>query len=159
MALEHRSEVVDKETSCSHVWDLGRHESSIGYRCVHCEDFLRVDDLRAFESELSPEIAEDELTEFICGIEAGAVVLHPSQSPADVREGPVEYRASNGWTLTVFKDRSRWDYLARIDADDGRVVTFTTMARSIRSYRPSRRVAIERYSFDGPAIVRQRQAV
>jgi len=158
MAPEHLPPRADKTTSCSHVWDLGSKQSRIGYRCMRCCDFLQVADLRAFESELTPEIAEAELTAFIRKIESGEVRLNPSQRPTEVREGPVEYCASNGWALIVFKDRSRWDYLARIDADDGRVVTFMTMPRSIRSYRPSRRVAVERYAFDGPTVVRQRRA-
>ncbi|MEM9491040.1 MAG: hypothetical protein AAGC55_17960 [Myxococcota bacterium] len=103
--------------------------------------------MRSFQQELTPEIDEMELLRFISAIEDGRISLYPLRLPAEIHTGPVAYRASNGWTAVVYNDGDTWDYFERIESDDDRLVTFTTMPAAVQRYRPERTVAITRYEF------------
>ncbi|MCG8416718.1 MAG: hypothetical protein MJE77_02090 [Proteobacteria bacterium] len=107
--------------------------------------------MRAFQGTLTPEISETELSAFIRDIENGNVVLNALRKPCQVDMGCVEYQASNGWTVRVFKDRNEWDYFDRFESNDGRMVTLTTMPDAIQSYRPDPSVAAKCYEFGAHA--------
>ena len=148
MSYEHQVESNLREIACFHVWDLDQDNmATIGYRCARCCVFQKVEDVRAFQSTLTPEIPEVDLWSFVRDIEAGRVTLAPVREPSDVQMGRVEYRASNGWTVVVFNDCNSWDYFDRFESHDGRVVTLTTMPEAIQSYRPDIDVAVMRYQF------------
>ena len=158
MAKQHLAESTTHAVSCFHVWEVARSKSNtIGYRCARCRIFREVDDIRSFQDELTPEITERELSDFIREVESGRVVLRSVRKPSQVYIGRVEYYASNGWRVVVFNDRDNWDYFDRFETPDGRIVTLATMPETIQSYRPDWSVVVERYEFaDAPRFQRIR---
>jgi hypothetical protein len=69
-------------------------------------------------------ITVDELQAFLDAIETHAIDLVADVDPQDVYAGDVVYRASNGWTLTIFNDANEYDYVDRVTSADGRETQF-----------------------------------
>jgi hypothetical protein len=88
---------------------------------------------------------------FLDAIERGEVVLAPAVSPQHVFAGNVQYRASNGWSITVFNDANEWDYIDGIEATGGRMVDFGELEDMprVRTYEPTREAAWKRYRIPG----------
>ena len=96
-------------------------------------------------------LSEQEIWQFLRGIEAGTVTLVPHAEPQAVYAGNVVYRASNGWDIWVFNDCNEWDYIEAIDTADGRSIGFDGLdaISSLADYRPSEEVAWSRYRIPG----------
>jgi hypothetical protein len=95
--------------------------------------------------------------DFIMDIEAGRVTLTRLEPVQTL----VRYRASNGFTITVFDDAGNWDYVERVEDADGNslfdwdtdVHPYTweeesSLATRISNYEASDAVARERYFWD-----------
>lgn len=96
-------------------------------------------------------LSEQDIWQFLCGIETGAITLVPHAEPQAVYTGNVVYRASNGWEIWVFNDCNAWDYIETIDTADGRSIGFAGLDTlpSLADYRPAEEVAWSRYRIPG----------
>ena len=96
-------------------------------------------------------LSEQDIWQFLRGIEAGAITLLPQTEPQAVYAGNVVYRASNGWEIWVFNACNAWDYIEAIAAADGRSIGFNKLDAlpSLADYRPSEEVAWTRYRLPG----------
>ena len=65
----------------------------------------------------APTLPEAEAMAFLAAIEARDITLTTDEV---MYAGDVTYQASNGWTLVVFNDCASFDYVDRIDTNDGR---------------------------------------
>lgn len=96
-------------------------------------------------------LSEQDIWQFLRGIEAGAITLVPQAEPQAVYAGNVVYRASNGWEIWVFNACNAWDYIEAIATADGRSIGFNGLDAmpSLADYRPSEEVAWSRYRIPG----------
>jgi len=96
-------------------------------------------------------LSEQEIWQFLRGIEEGTITLVPQAEPQAVYAGNVVYRASNGWEIWVFNDCNEWDYIEAIDTADGRSIGFDGLdaLSSLMDYQPSEEVAWSRYRIPG----------
>ena len=69
---------------------------------------------------MASRLTSDEVMAQLHAIERGEVTLTSATTPASEYCTNVDYRASNGWLLTVFNDCNDWDYLDSATAPDGR---------------------------------------
>ena len=95
------------------------------------------------------QISEDEIRRILEEIERRQIVLKAEQDAEEVFAGVMEFVGSNGWTVWIFNDAMEWDYLDRIQAPDGRSVTFDELAKAgsdLIWYRPDSAVSILRYA-------------
>ena len=95
--------------------------------------------------------SEQEIWQFLRGIETGTITLEPHAEPQAVYAGNVVYRASNGWEIWVFNDCNAWDYIEAIDTADSRSIGFDGLDAipSLVDYRPSEEIAWSRYRIPG----------
>jgi len=100
---------------------------------------------------MADTLSEQDIWQFLRGIEAGTITLVPQAEPQAVYTGNVVYRASNGWGIRVFNDGNAWDYIEAIDTADGRSIGFAGLdaLASLADYRPSEEVAWSRYRIPG----------
>ena len=100
---------------------------------------------------MAETLSEQDIWQFLRGIEAGAITLVPQTEPQAVYAGNVVYRASNGWDIWVFNACNAWDYIEAIDTADGRSIGFNGLDAlpSLADYRPSEEVAWSRYRIPG----------
>ena len=96
-------------------------------------------------------LSEQDLWQFLHGIEEGVITLVPQTEPQAVYTGHVVYRASNGWAISVFNNCNAWDYIEAIDTADGRSIGFDGLdaLASLADYQPSEAVAWWRYRVPG----------
>lgn len=96
---------------------------------------------------------ESELLSFLQKIETGEITLEHtgSRTPADIYAGDVQYRASNGWLLTVFNDCNEWDYIDAIQRGGTRV-DYDALSKHyprVAQYSPPDEVARRAYGIPG----------
>ncbi|WP_144395614.1 DUF7693 family protein [Pleionea sediminis] len=96
-------------------------------------------------------ISEKEIFTFLKRIESGEVELTPSLEPQRVYSGNVEYKASNGWKITIFSDANEWDYIDEVVTDEGRVTEYSMLETLplINNYEPTREVSWRAYGIPG----------
>ncbi len=86
---------------------------------------------------MSTPVTEAEIFAVLYAIERGEIALEPIDDPREIFAGDVRYRASNGWTLTVFNDCNEWDYLDSVTLPDGRSLnTYDALESWIDAHPP-----------------------
>lgn len=84
-------------------------------------------------------------------IELGRIPVNPQvTAPMNkVASGVVEFRTDDGWRLFVFIDCGSWDYFDLIITPQKKKLTHSCIDRLIGTYRPSARLAKQRYGVAG----------
>lgn len=95
---------------------------------------------------------EQEVLDFLNGIDSGSVVLYASKEPQFVFSGTVAYKASNGWEIEIFNDANEWDYIERITTPNGISLSYSDIQTHfpiVAKYRPTELIAWKRYRIPG----------
>ncbi|MBD2090458.1 hypothetical protein H6F67_11385 [Microcoleus sp. FACHB-1515] len=100
---------------------------------------------------MNTPISEQEILDFLTGIEEGKIILIPKHEPQHIYAGNVSYRASNNWTIVIFNDANEWDYIDCIKTDNGRKIDFNQieLLPVVGKYYPSAEVSWTRYGIPG----------
>jgi hypothetical protein len=96
-------------------------------------------------------LPENEALWFLGLVETGEITIRAQDDPRKFYNGVIQYQASNGWTLAVFRDAGEWDYVDRI-TDGEREWRWWEACDSLdetplQSYRPPADVIERVYQF------------
>jgi hypothetical protein len=96
-------------------------------------------------------LTEQDLRKLLADVESGAVRLEPQRHPQQVYCGSIEYRASNGWKLTVFILANTFDFLEAVQSPDGQSLSLADLEKMppLKDYEPPPGVAWKRYGLPG----------
>ena len=107
---------------------------------------------------MSQHLTEEEALAFLRAVEAGGITLESVHDPQEIYASNVQYTASNGWGITIFNDCNVWDYIERIEAEDGRILEACEIEAmpAVAGYAPGAEAAWECYGIPGAGRFRCR---